>query len=90
MQQKVVDDVGQLLNPNHASLLKAAVTTGEQARGCVPIVFFDENTYYSCLLILDCLSQFGLNLLVVKFLFVDRHCSVHLVFYRGIFSMSKI
>uniref|UniRef100_A0A0R0JUX7 LisH domain-containing protein n=1 Tax=Glycine max TaxID=3847 RepID=A0A0R0JUX7_SOYBN len=33
IQQKVVDDVGQLLNPNHASLLKAAVTTGEQARG---------------------------------------------------------
>ncbi|KAL2961971.1 hypothetical protein AAZX31_17G116300 [Glycine max] len=33
IQQKVIDDVAQLLNPNHALLLKAAATTGEQATG---------------------------------------------------------
>ena len=31
MQQKVIDDVAQLLNPNHALLLKAATAIGKQA-----------------------------------------------------------
>nr|KYP55670.1 Transcriptional corepressor LEUNIG [Cajanus cajan] len=33
IKQKAADDVGQLLNPNHALLFKAAGTTGEQATG---------------------------------------------------------
>ncbi|TKY54922.1 Transcriptional corepressor LEUNIG [Spatholobus suberectus] len=35
VKQNVADDIGQLLNPNHAILLKAAAAaTGEQATGC--------------------------------------------------------
>ena len=41
MQQKVADDVGKLLNPNHAVLLKAAGMSGEMASGYLPIIFFD-------------------------------------------------
>jgi len=37
MQQKVADEVGKLLNPNHAVLLKAAGTSGEMASGYLPI-----------------------------------------------------
>ncbi|KAK7388758.1 hypothetical protein VNO78_23585 [Psophocarpus tetragonolobus] len=33
IKQKVADDVGQFLNPNHALLMKAVATTGEQATG---------------------------------------------------------
>jgi len=52
MQQKIADDVGRLLNPNHAVLLKAAGTSGEMASGYLPIVFFDETIHYSCHLLL--------------------------------------
>ena len=31
IKQKVADDVGHLLNPNHALLLKAATAIGKQA-----------------------------------------------------------
>ncbi|KAK7347449.1 hypothetical protein VNO80_21979 [Phaseolus coccineus] len=33
IKQKIADDVGRLLNPNHAVLLKAAGTSGEMASG---------------------------------------------------------
>ncbi|KAL9326274.1 hypothetical protein ACSQ67_006919 [Phaseolus vulgaris] len=33
VKQKIADDVGRLLNPNHAVLLKAAGTSGEMASG---------------------------------------------------------
>lgn len=52
MQQKVADDVGKLLNPNHSVLLKAAGTSGEMASGYLPIIFFDGKIHCSCHLLL--------------------------------------